>query len=62
MKSLGQYGKYGGCYVSELLVPVLTEVEEAFLKYKDDEEFKKEFSSLLSEFAGRQTPITELKK
>lgn len=52
---------YGGCYVSELLIPVLTEVEEAFLQYKDDPQFKEELQSLLSEFAGRPTPITEMK-
>jgi len=60
MKTLGKFGKYGGCYVSELLIPVLTEVEEAFLKYKDDPEFQEEFHSLLKNFAGRPTPITEM--
>jgi len=62
MKSLGRFDQYGGCYVSELLIPVLTEVEEAFLRCKDDKEFNKEFMSLLKEFAGRPTQITEMKK
>lgn len=62
MKSLGRFDQYGGCYVSELLIPVLTEVEEAFLRCKNDKEFNEEFMSLLKEFAGRPTPITEMKK
>lgn len=60
MKTLGQFGTFGGCYVSELLIPVLSEVEEAFLKYKDDPDFQKELHTLLCDFAGRPTPITEL--
>ncbi len=61
MKTLGKFGKFGGCYVSELLIPVLTEVEAAFLKYKDDSEFQAELSIMQKEFAGRPTPITEMK-
>lgn len=61
MKTLGKFGSFGGCYVSELLIPVLTEVEAAFLQYRDDPEFNAEFQQLLSEFAGRPTPITEMK-
>ncbi|MBI3618767.1 tryptophan synthase subunit beta [Candidatus Peregrinibacteria bacterium] len=58
----GQAGKaFGGCYVSELLIPVLAEVEAAFLQYKDDLDFQMELSTLLREFAGRPTPITEMK-
>ncbi|MDA1209262.1 MAG: tryptophan synthase subunit beta [bacterium] len=60
MKNLGKFGMYGGCYVSELLIPVLSEVEAAFLQYKDDPEFLEEFHTLLKDFAGRPTPITEL--
>lgn len=61
MKTLGKFGKFGGCYVSELLIPVLTEVEAAFLQYKDDPAFQKELHILSKEFAGRPTPITEMK-
>jgi len=60
MKTLGQFGEYGGCYVSELLIPVLSEVEEAFEHYKNDPEFNAELDTMLKEFAGRPTPITEL--
>ncbi len=61
MKTLGQFGSFGGCYVSELLIPVLTDVETAFLQYKDDPQFQKELSTMLHEFAGRETPITEVR-
>ncbi len=61
MKTLGRFGKFGGCYVSELLIPVLAEVEQAFLQYKDEPDFQKELCTMLKEFAGRPTPITEMK-
>ena len=67
MKTLGTFPSansghaFGGCYVSELLIPVLTEVETAFLQYKDDPDFQQELSVMLKEFAGRPTPITEMK-
>lgn len=46
--------------MSELLIPVLSEVEEAFEHYKNDPEFNAELDTMLKEFAGRPTPITEL--
>lgn len=60
MKTLGQFGKYGGCYVSELLIPVLEEVEAAFEDAKSDPQFSEEFLELLKNFAGRPTPITQM--
>lgn len=62
MKTSGRFGKFGGFYVSELLVPILSEIEEGFLKFKDDKAFNEELQELLTEFAGRPTPITELKR
>ncbi len=53
----GKFGKYGGAFVPELLIPALEELEKAFLKYKDDEEFNKELKYYLREFAGRPTPL-----
>ena len=54
----GYYGDYGGLFVSELLVPVLKELEEAFLKYKGDKRFTDELNFLLKNYAGRPTPLT----
>lgn len=58
MKSSGTFGAFGGCYVSELLMPVLTEVENAFLEAMADASFVSDLSTLLRDFAGRPTPLT----
>jgi tryptophan synthase beta chain len=57
MISDGKFGKYGGIFVPELLIPALEELEKAFLKYKDDKKFNKELEYYLREFAGRPTPL-----
>jgi len=53
----GKFGKYGGAFVPELLIPALEELEKAFLKYKDDKKFNEELEYYLKEFAGRPTPL-----
>jgi tryptophan synthase beta chain len=53
----GRYGDFGGYYVPEVLMPVMEDIEAAFEKYHDDEAFKKEFAFLLSDYAGRPTPL-----
>jgi tryptophan synthase beta chain len=57
MISKGKFGKYGGVFVPELLIPALEELETAYLKYKDDEEFNRELDYYLKEFAGRPTAL-----
>jgi tryptophan synthase beta chain len=57
MISEGKFGKYGGIFVPELIIPALEELEAAFLKYKDDEKFTEELNFYLSEFAGRPTSL-----
>lgn len=53
----GKFGKYGGIFVPELLIPALEELESAFLKYKDDKQFNKDLEFYLKEFAGRPTGL-----
>jgi len=53
----GKYGKYGGIFVPELLIPALEELEAAFFKYKDHDKFNEELEYYLREFAGRPTPL-----
>jgi len=53
----GKFGKYGGRFVPETLMPVLNELEEAYSKFSKDSEFKKELDYFLREFAGRPTPL-----
>ena len=57
----GKFGKYGGVFVPELLIPALEELEKAFLKYKDDKKFNEELEYYLKEFAGRPTPLYHAK-
>lgn len=54
----GYYGKFGGKFVPEILIPAIQELEEEFQKAKDDEDFQKEFKSLLDEYVGRPTKLT----
>jgi tryptophan synthase beta chain len=53
----GRYGKYGGMYVSEVLVHALLELEEAFDRTYPTEEFQREFHGLLRDYGGRPTPL-----
>jgi tryptophan synthase beta chain len=53
----GKFGKYGGVFVPELLIPALEELEGAFLKYKEDKKFNQELEYYLQEFAGRPTSL-----
>ena len=53
----GKFGKYGGTFVPELIIPALEELEKAFLELKDDEKFVEELEFYLSEFAGRPTSL-----
>lgn len=52
------FGEFGGMYVPEILVPVLKQLEKAFVEAKDDPEFQCEFQDLLKNYAGRPTALT----
>src|SRR3989344_4812355 len=54
----GYFGKYGGQFVPETLMPTVKELEAAFNKYKKDKKFNKELAGLLQNFVGRPTPLT----
>ena len=53
----GKFGKYGGMFVPELIIPALEELEAAFYKYKDEANFNQELEFYLREFAGRPTSL-----
>lgn len=53
----GKFGKYGGKYIPETLAPAIEELETAYNKYKGDNDFQKELSYYLTEYAGRPTPL-----
>ncbi len=54
---MGHFGKFGGRYVSETLMPALLELERAYLEKKDDLRFTDELNYYLTEYAGRPTPL-----
>ncbi|MCI6188421.1 MAG: tryptophan synthase subunit beta [Clostridium sp.] len=51
------YGEFGGQFVPPAVLEALNQLEEAFLKYKDDEEFKKEYNYYLKQYVGRENPL-----
>ena len=58
MRLNGRFGRFGGCYVPEILVPALEQLETAFLESQDDPAFAAELNGLLANYAGRPTPLT----
>src|SRR5215204_100644 len=54
----GYWGEYGGRFVPETLVAPLDELTEAYVAARDDVAFRSEFSSLLTNYSGRPTPLT----
>ena len=55
--SFGRFGRFGGKYVPETLMPALAELETAFWQYRDDPEFQKELQDLLRDYVGRPSPL-----
>lgn len=49
----GRFGKYGGQYISEVLMNEIIKLEEKYEYYKKDKDFNNELSKLLIEYAGR---------
>ena len=58
MRLNGRFGRFGGCYVPEILVPALEQLETAFLDAGSDPDFAAELNGLLAHYAGRPTPLT----
>ena len=57
MKQSGRFGRFGGTYVPEILMPALEQLESAFLESKQDPGFQGELADLLTHYAGRPTPL-----
>ena len=57
MKSKSYFGRYGGTFVPETIMPLLEELEKAFSKYINDKSFTAELDLLLKTYAGRPTPL-----
>jgi tryptophan synthase beta chain len=56
------FGAYGGRYVPETLIPALDELESAWAELRDDATFRAELHELLTNYAGRPTPLTRVER
>jgi tryptophan synthase beta subunit len=59
MSEKGRYGRFGGQYIPETLMPAVAELERAFDEAKRDEAFGQELDRILGEWVGRPTPLTD---
>jgi tryptophan synthase beta chain len=57
-----RFGVYGGAFVPETLVPVLEELEQAYLASQGDDSFQNEFESLLKQYVGRPSLLYHAKR
>ena len=58
----GRYGRFGGQYVPETLMPALFELEKAAKDAWSDQSFINELDHLLKTYVGRETPLYEAKR
>jgi tryptophan synthase beta chain len=52
-----RFGRYGGRYVPETLMPALSELEREWIAAREDPAFRAELDELLATFVGRPTPL-----
>lgn len=57
MLKTGYFGRYGGIYAPETLMPALEELESAFYRLQMDNVFNAKFRKVMTEYAGRPTPV-----
>ncbi|ACC82550.1 tryptophan synthase subunit beta [Nostoc punctiforme] len=55
--ALGRFGRFGGKYVPETLMPALAELETAYQQYRNEPGFQAELQQLLRDYVGRATPL-----
>src|SRR3954452_6062200 len=53
----GHFGPYGGRFVPEVLMAPIEELEKAYTQAHEDPEFQGELNELLTNYAGRPTPL-----
>ncbi len=59
MSARGRYGRFGGQFLPETLMPAVAELEAAFDVARADEAFQQELDRLLREWVGRPTPLSD---
>ena len=55
--SLGRFGKFGGKYVPETLMPALLEFEADYYRHTQDPAFQQQLDGLLKDYVGRPSPL-----
>ena len=58
----GRFGRFGGAFVPETLVPAIREIEAAYREASQDRAFQEEFDHLMRTYVGRPTPLTYAKR
>ena len=58
----GYYGEFGGRFVPETLVAPVEELEAAYLRARENDEFRQELLQLLHNYVGRPTPLYEARR
>ncbi|MFD1508422.1 tryptophan synthase subunit beta [Lacimonas salitolerans] len=53
----GRFGKFGGRFVSETLMPLILSLEEEYERAKDDPTFWAEMDDLWAHYVGRPSPL-----
>ena len=53
----GRFGRFGGKFVPEILMPALEELEQAYIAAKDDPVFQATYQHYLRQYVGRPTPL-----
>lgn len=53
------FGEFGGMFVPQILIPVLQQLEDAFIEARQDPAFQAELHDLLVNYAGRPTALTQ---
>ena len=58
----GYFGRFGGQFVPETLMPALEELSRVYTKAKKDKNFRKELNYYLKKYVGRPTPLYRAEK
>ncbi len=58
--TIGRYGEFGGMYIPEILMEPINELIIAWNNVKNDNTFKNTLTTILKNYAGRPTALTEI--
>ncbi|MDY8107668.1 tryptophan synthase subunit beta [Fulvimarina sp. 2208YS6-2-32] len=53
----GRFGKFGGRFVAETLMPLILDLQDHWTRAKSDPEFKRELDGLNATYTGRPSPL-----